>query len=49
VNRATFRLILVMGILGWGAAGFVKMAGRKWSQESNGIMGTIGDATQIAL
>jgi hypothetical protein len=49
VNRATFRLILTMGILGWGAAGFVKMASRRWSQESSGPMGVIGDAVQVAL
>jgi hypothetical protein len=49
VNRRTFDLIVLTVILLRPAEGLVKMAARRWSQESNGAMGTVGDAIQVAL
>jgi hypothetical protein len=49
VNRRTFDLILLTVILLKPAEGLVKMAARRWSRDSNGPMGTIGDAVQVAL
>lgn len=49
MNRRTFDLIILMVILVQPAKGLVKIAARRWSQESTGPMGTIGDAVQVAL
>ena len=49
MNRRTFDLIVLTVILLRPAEGLVKMAARRWSQESNGAMGTVGDAIQVAL
>lgn len=49
MNRRTFDLIILTIILAKPAEGLVKMAARRWSQDSTGPMGTIGDAVQVAL
>jgi hypothetical protein len=49
VTRRTFDLIVLTVILLRPAEGLVKMAARRWSQTSDGAMGTIGDAVQVSL
>ena len=49
MNRRTFDLIVLTIILMKPAEGLVKMAARRWSCDSDGVMGTIGDAVQVAL
>lgn len=49
MNRRTFDLIILTVILMRPAEGLVKMAARRWSRDSDGPMGTIGDAIQVAL
>ena len=49
MNRRTFDLIILTVILMKPAEGLVKMAARRWSRDSTGAMGTIGDAVQVAL
>jgi hypothetical protein len=49
VSRRTFDLIILTVILTKPAFGLVKMAARRWSNDSNGAMGTIGDAVTVAL
>ncbi len=49
MNRRTFDLIILTVILVQPAKGLVKIAARRWSQDSTGPMGTIGDAVQVAL
>jgi hypothetical protein len=49
VNRRTFDLIVLTIILMKPAEGLLKMASRRWCRESDGPMGVIGDAVQMAL
>jgi hypothetical protein len=49
MSRRTFDLILIMIILTKPAAGLVKMGARRWSRDSSGPMGVVGDAVQVAL
>lgn len=49
MNRKTFDLIVLVGLLMKPAVGLVKMAAPRWSKESQGAMATIGDAVQVAL
>jgi len=49
VNRRTFDLIILTVILLRPAEGLLKMASKRWSTESTGPMGVIGDAVQMAL
>ena len=49
MNRKVFDLIVVVGILLPPAFGLVRMSAKRWSTESTGAMGTIGDAVQAAL
>lgn len=49
MSRRTFDLIVLTIILMKPAEGLVKMAARRWSRDSDGVMGTIGDAVQVAL
>ncbi len=49
MNRKVFDLIVVVGLLMHPAVGLVRMSAKRWSVESTGPMGTIGDAVQVAL
>ena len=49
MTRRMFDLIILTVILVEPAKALVKMGARRWSQDSSGPMGTIGDAVQIGL
>jgi hypothetical protein len=49
VNRKVFDLIVVTALLLKPATGLLRMAARRWNVESNGAMGTIGEAVEVAL
>ena len=49
MTRRTFDLIILTVILLRPAEGLLKMASKRWSAESTGPMGVIGDAVQVAL
>ena len=49
MNKKTFDLILLTVILVKPATGVVKMAARRWSDESSGFLATIGNAIKVGL
>lgn len=48
-TKRVFDLTLLTILLAHPAIGLVRIAARRWSNESAGAMGTIGDAVQAAL
>lgn len=48
-TRRVFDLVVLTTLLLHPAVGLVRMASRRWSNDSNGVMGTVGDAVQVAL
>lgn len=46
-TRRIFDGVLITILLFNGASGLVKMAARRWSQESRGVMGEAGDIVQV--
>lgn len=46
MNRKVFDLIIVVGLLMHPAVGLAKMAAKRWSTESTGVMGIVGDSVQ---
>jgi hypothetical protein len=49
LTKKGFDAVLAIVLLSKPAVGIVKMAARRWSKESDGAMGTVGDAVQVAL
>ena len=48
-TKRVFDLTLLTILLAHPAVGLLRCAARRWSGESQGVMGTIGDAVQVAL
>ena len=48
-TKRIFDLTLLTVLLAKPAFGIVKMAARRWTQESDGVMGTVGGAVKVAL
>lgn len=48
-TRRIFDLTLLTILLAHPAVGLVKLAARRWTQESNGAMNTVGGAVKVAL
>lgn len=48
-NKRTFDLALIVVLLVAPAKGVVKMAARRWANESKGVLANIGDAVKVSL
>jgi hypothetical protein len=49
VSKKGFDLIVITALLLHPAVGLVKMAGRRWTNETTGVCNTLGQALQIGL
>lgn len=48
-NKRTFDLALIVGLLIVPAKGLVKIAARRWSNESKGTLALVGDVVKVSL
>ena len=48
-SKKIFDLVLIVVLLAKPAIGLLKMGARRWSNESNGALGVLGDAVQVGL
>ena len=48
-TKRIFDLVVLTTLLLHPAVGLVRINARRWSRESTGPMGTVGDAVQVAL
>ena len=48
-TKRIFDLVVLTTLLLHPAIGLVRINARRWSQESDGAMGTLGDAGQVSL
>jgi hypothetical protein len=49
VNRGIFRGIVLVILLAHPVIGLLRIDAKRWSKESDGPMGVIGDAIQMSL
>jgi hypothetical protein len=49
MTKKTFDLALLVVLLAKPATGILRLAARRWSDETSGSLKTIGDAVQVAL
>lgn len=49
MNKKTFDLALLVVLLAHPAFGLVRIASRRWTNETTGTLSTIGQAVQVAL
>ena len=49
MTKKTFDLALLVVLLAHPAVGLLRLAGRRWSKETNGALAIVGDAVQVAL
>ncbi len=48
-TKRTFDVVVITVILLHPAVGLLRMAARRWSNESNGALGLVGDTVKVAL
>jgi hypothetical protein len=48
-TKRTFDLVVITALLLHPAVGLVRMAAKRWTQESRGVCGKLGQAIQIGV
>lgn len=48
-TKRTFDLIVVTGILLLPSFGLLRLAAKRWKRESTGVMGEVGEATELVI
>ena len=48
-TKRIFDLVVLTTLLLHPAVGLVRISSRRWSRDSDGVMGVVGDAVQVAL
>ena len=49
MTKRTFDLALIVVLLAKPAVGLVKIASRRWTRETEGVLSTIGNAVEVSL